>query len=183
MNIPMLLTITRIVAIPVLVVIMLTPFPGQEIVAFAVFIFACLTDMLDGFWARRKKMTTVLGSLLDPMADKLLIASALICLVESHLVASWMAIIIIGREIAVTGFRAIAASRGFNIPASGLGKLKMTLETITISILILGPDHLGIVFKLAQTAGLWLIVALALFSAIEYFARFGSRVLSENSSS
>jgi len=183
MNAPILLTISRILAIPVLLVIMLTPFPGQEVAAFAVFIFACLTDMLDGFWARRKKMTTVLGSLLDPMADKLLIASALICLVESHVVASWMAIIIIGREIAVTGFRAIAASRGLNIPASNWGKMKMTLETITIAILILGPVHLGSLYNLAQTAGLWLIVALALFSAIEYFARYGPSVLSQDSPS
>ncbi|MDD8020461.1 MAG: CDP-diacylglycerol--glycerol-3-phosphate 3-phosphatidyltransferase [Acidobacteriota bacterium] len=183
MNMPMLLTITRIVAVPVLVVIMLTPFPGQEIAAFAIFIFACLTDLFDGFWARRKKMTTVLGSLLDPTADKLLIASALICLVETHVVASWIAIIIIGREIAVTGFRAIAASRGCNIPASGWGKVKMLLETVTIAILILGPDRMGIIYKLARTAGLWLIVAMAVFSAAEYFARFGPQVLSRDSSS
>jgi len=183
MNAPILLTIIRIVAIPVLVVIMLTHFPVRKWLLSLSFIFACLTDMLDGFWARRKKMTTVLGSLLDPMADKLLIASALICLVESHVVASWMAIIIIGREIAVTGFRAIAASRGLNIPASNWGKIKMTLETITIAVLILGPTHLGSLYKLAQTAGLWLIVALAIFSAIEYFARFGPSVLSQDSPS
>lgn len=122
-------------------------------------------------------MTTVLGSLLDPIADKLLMASALICLVERHVVASWIAIIIIGREIAVTGFRAIAASQGLNIPASNWGKLKMTLEVIIISILILGPGYLGMLYKLAQTVGLWLIVAMALFSAVEYFARFGLRVL------
>ena len=183
MNIPMLLTITRILAIPVLVVIMLTPFPRQELAAFIVFILACLTDMLDGFWARRKKMTTVLGSLLDPIADKLLMASALICLVERHVVASWIAIIIIGREIAVTGFRAIAASQGLNIPASNWGKLKMTLEVIIISILILGPGYLGMLYKLAQTVGLWLIVAMALFSAVQYFARFGPRVLSQDSPS
>lgn len=182
MNIPMILTITRMIAIPVLVVVMLSHFPGQEIVAFAIFVFACLTDMLDGFWARRKKMTTVLGSLLDPLADKLLIASALICLVESHVVASWMAIIIIGREIAVTGFRAIASSRGYNIPASGWGKLKMIFETVTVAILILGPNYLGILYRLAHTVGLWLIVFMALFSAVEYFVRFGPKVLSETSS-
>jgi CDP-diacylglycerol--glycerol-3-phosphate 3-phosphatidyltransferase len=177
----MILTITRMIAIPVLVVVMLTRFPGQEIVAFVIFVFACLTDMLDGFWARKKQMTTVLGSLLDPLADKLLIASALICLVESHIVASWMAIIIIGREIAVTGFRAIASSRGYNIPASSWGKLKMIFETVTIAILILGPQHLGILYCLAHTLGLWLSVTIALFSALEYFIRFGPRVLSETS--
>lgn len=182
MNIPMILTITRMIAIPALVVVMLSHLPGQEIVAFSIFVFACLTDMLDGFWARRKKITTVLGSLLDPLADKMLIASALICLVESHVVPSWMAIIIIGREIAVTGFRAIASSRGYNIPASGWGKLKMILETVTIAILILGPRYLGILYRLAHTFGLWLIVIMAIFSALEYFIRFGPRVLSETSS-
>ncbi|MCI4446031.1 MAG: CDP-diacylglycerol--glycerol-3-phosphate 3-phosphatidyltransferase [Candidatus Aminicenantes bacterium] len=179
MNIPMFLTITRIIAIPALVVVMISHFPGQEIVAFSIFVFACLTDMLDGFWARRKKMTTVLGSLLDPLADKLLIASALICLVESQVVASWMAIIIIGREIAVTGFRGIASSRGYNIPASGWGKLKMILETVTIAILILGPNHFPFLYRLAHPFGLWLIVIMAIFSAVEYFVRFGHKVLSE----
>jgi CDP-diacylglycerol--glycerol-3-phosphate 3-phosphatidyltransferase len=178
----MILTITRIISIPVLVVVMLTPFNGNEILAFVLFVFACLTDMLDGFWARRKKLETVLGSLLDPLADKLLIASALICLVESGVVASWMAIIIIGREIAVTGFRAIASSKGYNIPASGWGKLKMIFETVTLAILILGPEHLNILYRIAQTAGLWLIVIMALVSALEYFVRFGPQVLKETSS-
>ncbi len=181
MNIPMILTITRMLAIPVLVVVLLKPFPGSEILAFAVFVFACLTDMLDGFWARRKKMETILGSLLDPMADKLLIASALICLVGNGVVAAWMAVIIIGREIAVTGFRAIAASRGYNIPASGWGKLKMIFETVTVAILILGPKHLGLLYKIAHSIGLWLIVIMALASAVEYFVRFGPKVLKETS--
>ncbi|MGB9836884.1 MAG: CDP-diacylglycerol--glycerol-3-phosphate 3-phosphatidyltransferase [Candidatus Saccharicenans sp.] len=180
MNAPMLLTVLRLVAVPVLVLVMLAKFPGQEIVAFVIFVFACLTDMLDGFWARRKQMTSVLGSLLDPMADKLLITSALIVLVENHVVPAWMAIIIIGREIAVTGFRAIASSRGYNIPASGWGKLKMIFETVTIAILILGPHHLGLLYRLAHTVGLWLIVIMALFSAGEYFIRFGKKVLSES---
>ncbi|MDD8031799.1 MAG: CDP-diacylglycerol--glycerol-3-phosphate 3-phosphatidyltransferase [Acidobacteriota bacterium] len=182
MTIPMILTITRIIAVPALVVVLLTPFNGSEILGFALFVFACLTDMLDGFWARRKNLETVLGSLLDPLADKLLIASALICLVEKGVVASWMAIIIIGREIAVTGFRALASSKGCNIPASNWGKLKMTFETVTLAILILGPEHLTILFGIAQTIGLWMIVIIALISALEYFIRFGPQVLKETSS-
>ncbi len=182
MNTPTFLTILRLLAIPVLVVVMLTPFPGHEIVAFIIFVVACLTDMLDGFWARKKKMETVLGSLLDPLADKLLITSALICLVSSGVVAPWMAIIIIGREIAVTGFRAIAASRGYHITASGWGKLKMIFEAVVISILILGPHYLGIIYRLAHTFGLWLVVIIALASALEYFIRFGPLVIKETSS-
>jgi CDP-diacylglycerol--glycerol-3-phosphate 3-phosphatidyltransferase len=180
MNVPMLLTIMRLISVPVLIVVMLSHFSGQEVVAFIIFVFACLTDMLDGFWARRKQMTSVIGSLIDPMADKLLITSALIVLVENHVVPAWMAIIIIGREIAVTGFRAIASSRGYNIPASGWGKVKMILETVTIAILILGPHYLGILYHLAHSLGLWLIVIMALFSAVEYFIRFGKKVLSES---
>lgn len=180
MNIPMWLTVIRLISVPVLMVVMLSQFPGQEIIAFIIFVFACLTDMLDGFWARRKQMTSVLGSLLDPIADKLLITSALIVLVENHVVPAWMAIIIIGREIVITGFRAIASSRGYNIPASGWGKLKMIFETVTIAILILGPQHLGLIYRLAHSLGLWLIVIMALFSAAEYFIRFGKKVLSES---
>ncbi|MCR4395343.1 MAG: CDP-diacylglycerol--glycerol-3-phosphate 3-phosphatidyltransferase [Candidatus Saccharicenans sp.] len=181
MNAPTILTIIRMLAIPGLVVVMLTPFPGHEVVAFSVFVLACLTDMLDGFWARRKKQETVLGSLLDPLADKLLIASALICLVEGGVVAAWMAIIIIGRELAVTGFRAIASSRGFHIPASGWGKLKMIFETVIVAILILGQTHLGWLYRLAHDYGLWLVVIIALASALEYFFRFGPQVLKETS--
>ncbi|MGB9892980.1 MAG: CDP-diacylglycerol--glycerol-3-phosphate 3-phosphatidyltransferase [Candidatus Saccharicenans sp.] len=181
MNVPMVLTIIRMLSIPALVAVMLTHFAGQEIIAFILFVSACLTDMLDGFWARRKQMTTILGSLLDPLADKLLVASALICLVESRVVPAWMAIIIIGREFVVTGFRAIASARGYNIPASQLGKLKMIFEAVVISALILGPEHLGWIYLIAHNFGLWLIVIMAIFSALEYFVRFGSRVLSESS--
>jgi len=177
----MILTIIRMLSIPALVAVMLSPFAGQEIVAFVLFVSACLTDMLDGFWARRKKLITTLGSLLDPLADKLLVASALICLVELKIVPAWMAIIIIGREFVVTGFRAIASSRGYTIPASRLGKIKMILEAVILSILILGQKHLGWLYVFAHGPGLWLIVIMAIMSALEYFVRFGSRVLSESS--
>jgi CDP-diacylglycerol--glycerol-3-phosphate 3-phosphatidyltransferase len=90
-----------------------------------------------------------------------------------------MAVIIIGREIAVTGFRAIASSRGKNIPASGLGKLKMTLETVTLCLLILGPVNLGRLHLLAPV-GLWLTVAVALASAVEYYVRFAPTILSKD---
>jgi CDP-diacylglycerol---glycerol-3-phosphate 3-phosphatidyltransferase len=179
LNVPNFLTILRIFSIPALVVVLVTEFRGWEIVGFAVFLFASLTDMLDGFLARKNKQITVFGQLLDPMADKLLIASALICLVGRRIVPAWMAVIIIGREIAVTGFRAIASSRGKNIPASGLGKLKMTLETVTLCLLILGPVNLGPLHLLAPV-GLWLTVAVALASAVEYYVRFAPTVLAKD---
>jgi CDP-diacylglycerol--glycerol-3-phosphate 3-phosphatidyltransferase len=179
LNAPNFLTVLRILAIPALVVVLVTDFRGWEIIGFLIFLFASLTDILDGAWARKKQQITVFGQLLDPMADKLLIASALICLVERRIVPAWMAVIIIGREIAVTGFRAIASSRGHNIPASALGKLKMTFETVTLCLLILGPVNLGRLHLLAPL-GLWLTVAIALASAVEYYLRFGPIVLAKD---
>jgi CDP-diacylglycerol--glycerol-3-phosphate 3-phosphatidyltransferase len=176
-NGPLALTYLRIVSVPVLVVVLLSDFRGHHIAAFVVFILATLTDMLDGFWARRKKQITVLGQLLDPTADKLLVVSALICLVGKGIVPAWMAVIIIGREIAVTGFRAMASAKGINIPASVFGKIKMILETITIGVLLLGKGVLG-EFYLLSKIGLWLTVAAALISAAEYYLRYGRVVLS-----
>jgi CDP-diacylglycerol---glycerol-3-phosphate 3-phosphatidyltransferase len=178
-NVPNSLTVLRILSIPALVVVLLKDFHGGSVAGFAIFVFACLTDMLDGFLARRKQMVTVFGQLLDPIADKLLIASALICLVEQRVVPAWMAVIIIGREFAVTGFRMIASSRGLNIAASSLGKLKMTSETVTLALLMLGPRYLGRLY-IIPSLGLWLIIAVAIASAAEYYVRFGSEVLSKD---
>lgn len=180
MNGPLVLTYLRILAVPVLVVILLSNFRGQHIAAFAVFTMATLTDMLDGFWARKRSQITVLGQLLDPTADKLLVASALICLVGTGAVPVWMAVVIIGREIAVTGFRAVASAKGINIPASVFGKIKMILETATIGILLLGEGVLGGLYVLSKV-GLWLTVLAALVSAGEYSVRYGRAVLSGRS--
>lgn len=178
MNAPLVLTLLRILSIPVLVIVLLTPFNGQQVTSFIIFLVATITDMLDGFWARRKKQITVIGQLLDPTADKLLIVSVLVCLVGTGIVPTWMAVVIIGREIAVTGFRAIASSRGVNIPASVLGKIKMISESVTIALLLLGERILGPYYLLAKI-GLWLTVAAAVVSAAEYYIRFGRPVLSE----
>ena len=180
MNIPNYLTLARIFAIPALVAVMLTNFEGHDLVALAIFVFAGLTDWLDGWLARRKELVTVLGQLLDPTADKLLIASALICLVELRRVPAWAAVVIIGREIAVSGFRAMASSKGMNIPASALGKAKMGSESWVLGALILGPLYLG-KFYIAARVGLWLVFVLAVVSAVEYFIRYGPRVISQKS--
>lgn len=179
MNGPNSLTALRIISIPVLVVVLLSQFKGKELTAFIIFLLAALTDMLDGFWARRKKQTTVFGQLLDPIADKLLVASAFICLIELQVVPAWMVVIIIGREIAVSGFRAIAASKGTNISASTLGKIKMISEVVTISLLILGKKYLGNLYFLSQV-GLWIVMATALFSAAEYYLKYRYLFLSRN---
>ena len=180
MNIPNYLTFARILAIPALVAVLLTNFPGRDVIATVIFVFASITDWLDGYLARKKGLVTVVGQLLDPTADKLLIMSALICLVYLVRVPAWAAIVIIGRELAVTGFRAMASSKGLNIPASGLGKAKMGIESWVIGALILGPHYFGKFFILAQI-GLWVVIAFALASAAEYYIRFGPQVLSKTS--
>jgi len=175
-NLPNLLTLLRILCIPGLVLVILSDFPGREWTAFGLFALATLTDTLDGFWARKMRQITTLGQLLDPIADKLLVASVVICLVETGAIKAWMAVIIIGRELAVTGFRAIAASHGVAIPALFLGKVKMALETVVLAILLLGdkmPDGLAGLGPI----GLWLVMALAVVSAAEYFIRFSGKVL------
>ncbi|MBU4494914.1 MAG: CDP-diacylglycerol--glycerol-3-phosphate 3-phosphatidyltransferase [Acidobacteria bacterium] len=179
MNGPNILTLFRILLIPVLVVFLLSDSGLSRIPAFAVFLLAAVTDLLDGVWARKKGKITVMGQLLDPTADKLLIASVLICLVTRDLVPAWMAIIIIGRELAVTGFRALAASRGVTLAASVWGKVKMNVMIYTIALLILGPGILGGFFFLAEI-GLWLSVIAAITSAAEYYIRYGKKVLSSN---
>ena len=177
MNIPLYITMFRILCVPILVVLLLSAFQGHEVMAFAVFAVAALSDIADGVLARRTKSTSTTGALLDPIADKLLIASAFICLVDLGSVASWMVVIIIGREIAVTGFRAIASSRGLHIASSPYGRIKMWCESITICLLILGKKNLGSFYVTAQI-GLWIVLAVVIFSAAEYFTRYGRKVLS-----
>jgi CDP-diacylglycerol--glycerol-3-phosphate 3-phosphatidyltransferase len=177
-NVPNYLTFVRILAIPVLVVLLLTTFQGRDLIATAIFVVASITDWLDGYLARKKGLVTVIGQLLDPTADKLLIASALICLVHLGRAPAWAVVVIIGRELAVSGFRAMASAKGLNIPASGLGKAKMGIESWVIGALILGPYYLGKYFVLAKI-GLWVVIAFALASAIQYYVRFGPQVLSK----
>jgi CDP-diacylglycerol--glycerol-3-phosphate 3-phosphatidyltransferase len=176
MNTPLYITLFRILCIPILVIFLLSRFNGHEFVALAVFVVAALSDIADGVLARRTQKTSTLGALLDPIADKLLICSALIGLVELGSVASWMVIVIVSREIAITGFRAVASSRGIHISASSLGKIKMWCEAITISLLILGEENLGGFSPLASI-GLWVVLAVVIFSAVDYFVKFGRLVL------
>jgi CDP-diacylglycerol--glycerol-3-phosphate 3-phosphatidyltransferase len=177
-NAPNYLTLVRIVAIPALVAVLLTNFQARDLIGTAIFVFASITDWLDGYLARKKGLVTVIGQLLDPTADKLLVTSAVICLVALRRVPAWAAVVIIGRELAVSGFRAIASSKGLHIPALRLGKAKMGIESWAVGALILGPIYLGKLFFLAQIL-LWLVIIVALASAAEYYIRFGPQVLSK----
>lgn len=176
MNLPNALTSLRILVIPLLLVFLSADFRHHEWAAFGVFMFATLTDTVDGVLARRTNTITTLGQLLDPIADKLLMTAAFVSLVGTGQVPAWMAVVIIGREIAVTGFRAIAASKGVVIAASWPGKIKMQLETATIALLILGGGILG-KFAIIAQIGLWLTMVMALYSAAEYFFKHGRDIV------
>lgn len=168
MNLPNALTLLRIFLVPILVVVLLTR--ADLFLGVAIFGLAVLTDYLDGFFARRRNQVTRLGILLDPIADKLLTSAAFISLVEMGVVPAWMVAIIVGRELAVTGLRNVAAGRGLLIPASPLGKGKMVLQVVAIFLLLLGR-----VFPILEgpaTVSLWLVVGLTVISGADYFARF-----------
>jgi CDP-diacylglycerol--glycerol-3-phosphate 3-phosphatidyltransferase len=178
MNLPNALTLARIFLVPLLVVVLLTKFEGHLVlgiakgyVAAGIFGLASLTDWLDGYLARRNKQVTILGQLLDPIADKLLISAALVSLVQLDLAPAWMAAIIIGRELAVTGLRGIAQTRGLIMPASPLGKAKMMTEVIAILLLMLGQELGPALIRLGQLS-LWVVLAFALWSAVEYYQTF-----------
>jgi CDP-diacylglycerol--glycerol-3-phosphate 3-phosphatidyltransferase len=142
LNLPNALTLLRIFIVPLLVVVLLTPFSEnwfglpRHILGVALFLGAALTDFLDGHFARSRDQVTRLGQLLDPIADKLLISAALISLVENQLAPAWAVVIIIGREFAVTGLRSIAATDGLVIAASKMGKFKMLAQVVTVALLI-----------------------------------------------
>jgi CDP-diacylglycerol--glycerol-3-phosphate 3-phosphatidyltransferase len=144
------------------------------LIAAAIFVTASFTDWLDGRMARRWNQVTKLGTLLDPVADKLLVAAALISLVHVDMIAAWMAMLIIGRELAVTGLRGIALSMGAVVPASSLGKAKTVAQFVALTLLILekglAPDP-GL-FQLVSRSALWVALVLTVVSGVDYFYRF-----------
>jgi CDP-diacylglycerol--glycerol-3-phosphate 3-phosphatidyltransferase len=186
MNLPNSLTLARIVLVPLLVVVLLTSFQGHLILglpkgmaAALIFGVASLTDWLDGYLARRRKQITVLGQLLDPIADKLLTTAAFVSLVQLDMVQAWIVAVVIGRELAVTGLRGVAHTRGVVMPASGLGKLKMVAQVVAILALMLASDLAGEPGRWLHLLGLgamWVVVGLALWSAVEYYQTFAAVV-------
>jgi CDP-diacylglycerol--glycerol-3-phosphate 3-phosphatidyltransferase len=177
-NLPNALSLVRIVLVPLLVVVMLTPprswdWTGvrSDFLGAAIFGLASLTDLLDGWLARRRRQITAVGQWLDPLADKLLVTGALISLVQLERAPAWMVAVIVGRELAVTGLRSIATSRGVAMPASDLGKRKMAAQVTAILGLLLAPS---VPFPLnwVGTMALWVMLALALWSAVDYYQRF-----------
>ncbi len=197
MTLPNYLTLARILMVPILVVVLMTRVSNHEIIGVLVFWAASLTDLLDGYLARKWGQVTTLGKLLDPLADKLLIMGALISLVELDMAPAWMTFIILGREMAITGLRGIASEEGVTIAAERLGKWKLGFQIAAISCLLLGPQLDS--WLLAWTGLpifrffikfpkpysffwgmgvllLWVAMILSIWSAVTYFRKFWSKL-------
>ncbi|MEW6380503.1 MAG: CDP-diacylglycerol--glycerol-3-phosphate 3-phosphatidyltransferase [bacterium] len=175
MTLPNKLSIARIFLVPVLVTVLLTRF--SNLLALSIFLLASLTDWLDGYIARKSKQTTTLGKLLDPMADKLLISSALISLVEMGLAPAWIVVVIVSREIAITGIRSVAASQGVVIAASKMGKYKAVSEILAVSFLILDKFPFPVLGEIPLgRILLWGAMIMAIISGVEYVIKFNREV-------
>jgi CDP-diacylglycerol--glycerol-3-phosphate 3-phosphatidyltransferase len=183
MNLPNALTILRIFFVPVLVAALVQETVGFQVagvrvtndwLSLAIFLVAAGTDLLDGYLARRWKQVTTIGTLLDPIADKLLISAALISLVQIRSLPGWMAVLIIGREFAVSGLRSIAAAEGYTIRASDLGKTKMFCQVVAIAVMLPSVRHPAL--RPVGLALMWGVVFFAIVSAISYFAKFWHKV-------
>ena len=194
MNLPNYITLSRIVSIPVLIWILSSNYFSsahghKELAGSALFLLASATDLVDGYLARRRGQITTMGMLLDPLADKLMVTAAFITLVQFNprIVPAWVAFIIIGREFLVSGLRSIAASEGFTIEASDLGKVKMNAQIISVIAVIV--DHrwrwwdlralhipFGLPVDVIAQLSIWFMLSISLISAADYFIGFWSKI-------
>ena len=168
LNLPNTLTVLRILLVPVLVVALTSELPGGSAIAAGVFVAAAITDGLDGYIARSRQSVTTFGKVMDPVADKLLIAAALISLVSLHRLAALVAMVIIAREFAVSGLRIAAGQQGVVIPASALGKLKTIVQVSAVLALIAAPDHHAAWVQVLVYA----MVLVTVVSGADYFLNF-----------
>ena len=183
MNLPNFLTISRIFFVPLLVSALVEQDVAfrlgkftvtNDLLALAIFLAAAFTDLLDGYLARRLGQVTTIGMLLDPIADKLLISAALIALVQVRATPGWLAILLIGREFAVSGLRSIAAAEGYTIQASDLGKTKTVAQVAGITCLMISIRHPA--FTTIANWGMGLVVLFSMVSAVDYFWKFWRKV-------
>ncbi len=170
MNTPNKLTIARMILVPFFVVFILTGWGGESnrYICLAIFVAASITDWLDGYLARKNNLVTNFGKFMDPLADKLLVCSSLICMIELDRLPAWIVIIIIAREFIISGFRLIAAENGVVIAANYWGKFKTVSQMIMIILLIL---DFGGIFKTLETIFIWLSLALTVISLITYIVQ------------
>jgi CDP-diacylglycerol--glycerol-3-phosphate 3-phosphatidyltransferase len=165
------LTLFRIAAVPVIIILMLFPNRICTFIAALLFSAAAITDYLDGFLARKRGQVTTLGKVMDPVADKLLVSSAFIMLVSPGWVPAWMACIIIGRELAVTGLRNIIAEKGEDLSASNLGKYKTGFQIAAIIPLMIHYPFWGLNVQIIGNLFLWAALVFTIWSGADYFIR------------
>ena len=167
MNTPNKLIVVRMIMVPFLVLFLLTGWGGEanRYISLAIFVIASVTDWFDGYLARKHHLVTNFGKFMDPLADKLLVCSAMICLIELERLPAWFVIIIIAREFIISGFRLIAAENGIVIAANYWGKFKTVSQMIMIILLLL---HFGGVFAVLEQIFIWLSLALTVISLMTY---------------
>lgn len=178
-NLPNSLSFFRIGCIPLLMILLFFPRRTTSFLAALTFGLASISDLLDGFVARRRQLVTTFGKFLDPLADKLIVSAALIMLIPLDRVPAWMVVVIIGRELAIMGLRSVAVSEGKVITADHLGKQKMVFQTVAILGLLLHFEYYGVNFHVVGMFFLWLAVIITLWSGFNYFRNFWD-VLEEN---
>ncbi|MGD8877185.1 MAG: CDP-diacylglycerol--glycerol-3-phosphate 3-phosphatidyltransferase [Syntrophobacterales bacterium] len=171
-NLPNTLSFFRIGCIPLLVVLLFFPHKTTSFLAALTFALASISDLLDGFVARRHQLVTTFGQFLDPLADKLIVSAALIMLIPLGRVPAWMVVVIIGRELAIMGLRSVAVSEGEVISADHLGKQKMVFQTVAILGLLLHYEYYDVNFHWVGMFFLWLAVIITLWSGFNYFRNF-----------
>ncbi|WP_044351593.1 CDP-diacylglycerol--glycerol-3-phosphate 3-phosphatidyltransferase [Dethiosulfatarculus sandiegensis] len=176
LTLPNVLTLLRMGSIPILVAFMYMEGPNWAMATAILFVVSGLTDLLDGWLARKMKKVSIMGQYLDPLADKLLVASMLVMLVATGRVWAWVAIIILCREIAVTGLRAVAVSQGFDLPSDMCGKWKTALQMLAVLLLVLHYPISGFDPHFWGTACLWLALLITCWSGLGYFLRFRRRL-------
>jgi len=174
MNLPNTLTLIRIILVPLFMFFLLVKIPYGQFIAAAIFIIAASTDGLDGYIARKRKQITNFGKIMDPLADKLLVSAALISLVELGKISGWIAVIIIGREFAVTGLRTVAAAEGIVISASKLGKYKTVFQIIAIVAILINEFIFTLIGLPLGHYLLYLAVFFTVFSGLDYFYKAGN---------
>lgn len=173
MNLPNKLTVLRVILIPFFVAFLLLS-PGNDTfkwVALAIFVIASLTDMADGKIARKYNLITDFGKFMDPLADKLLVCSAMICLIDLGKIPSWIVVIIIAREFIISGFRLVAADNGRVIAASYWGKFKTTFQMIMVILMIAGLGDVISYYDLVTQIIMWIALALTIISLVDYIVK------------
>jgi len=176
LNIPNILTLARMLAVPVIVVLMTYPTRLDCFFATILFVIASLTDYMDGYLARKFNQVSTLGKFLDPLADKLLISSSLIMTASLGLVPGWMVVIIVVREIAVTGLRSLASTKRVIIESTLLAKYKTTLQAFATAFLLLNYNYFSIDFHFIGIVFLWAALISTIWSGFEYFYKFFTSV-------